>query len=118
MILHGEHIKIYSNGEVIGLATSCTIETTADTNETASATSARSMNFKEGRTGWKVSMSKLVDNMQADLVMAGREYVITAYVNDTDMLTGNAICSEVQSEYSVGKLANTSCTFVGNGELT
>ena len=56
--------------------------------------------------------------MQADLVMAGNEYVITVYVNGTDMLTGNAICSEVQSEYSVGKLANTSCTFVGNGELT
>lgn len=117
MILHGENIKIYSNGQVIGLATSCTIETTADTSETSSETSARVRNFKAGRTGWQVTLSKLVDNMQADLVMAGNEYVITVYVNGTDMLTGNAICSEVQSEYSVGKLANTSCTFVGNGDL-
>ena len=118
MILHGENIKIYSSGMVIAIATSCTIETSADTNETSSSTSARSKNYGVGRTGWTISIQKLISSMSGDLVMAGQEYILTLYVNDSDMLTGYAICTEVQTEFNVGKLAQGNCTFIGNGGLS
>lgn len=118
MILHGENIKIYNGTKVIALSTSCTVETSADANETSSETSARSKNYKVGRTGWTVSIQKLISNMKGDLVMAGQEYILTIYVNDSDMLTGKAICTEVQTEFNVGKLAQGNCTFVGNGGLS
>ena len=117
MILHGENIKIYSGGQVIALATSCAIETTADANETSSASRARSKNWLAGRTDWKVSIASFVDNMQSHMIMAGNEYVITIWVNNSDMLTGKALCAEVRSEFSVGKLAQGFCQFVGNGAL-
>ena len=117
MILHGENIKIYSSGQVIALATSCTIATDADTNEVASATSARAKNFNAGRNGWKVTINKFVESMSGDILMAGQEYVITMYVSNSDMLTGKAICTEVQADYSVGKLAHGFCSFLGNGDL-
>ena len=118
MILHGENIKIYSSGMIIALSTSCTIETSSDAIETSSTSSARSTNFIAGRTNWKVSMAKLINSMKDDLVMAGNEYVLTMYVNGTDMVTGQAICTEVQTEFNVGKLAQGSCTFIGTGELS
>ena len=118
MIYHGEHIKIVSNGMMIGSATSCTIEALADAEEKASATSARSRTLDAGRTDWKVSISKFVDNMKSDFIMAGQEYVLTMYVNNSDMLTGQAICTESQMEFSVGKLSQGNCTFIGNGDLT
>ena len=118
MILHGENIKIYSSGMVIAMATSCTIETSADANETSSSTSARSKNYKVGRTGWTLSIQKLINSMSGDLVMAGQEYLLTMYVSDSDILTGKAICTEVQTEFNVGKLAQGNCTFIGNGGLS
>ena len=118
MILHGENIKIYSSGMVIAMATSCTIETSADANETSSATSARSKNYKVGRTGWTISIQKLIISMSGDLIMAGNEYILTMYVSNSDMLTGKAICTEVKTDFAIGKLAQGSCTFIGNGELT
>ena len=118
MILHGENIKIYSSGEIIASATSCTIETLADASEKSSATSARSKDFIAGRTGWKVILSKLINNINQDLIMAGNEYILTMYVSNSDMLTGKAICTEVQTDFTISKLAQGSCTFIGNGELT
>ena len=118
MILHGKNIKIYSSGMEIAMATSCTIETSADTNEISSSTSARSKNYGAGRTGWTVSIQKLISSMSGDLVMAGQEYILTIYVKDSDMLTGKAICTEVQTEFNVGKLAQGNCTFIGNGGLS
>lgn len=118
MILHGEKIKIYNGGSMIAMATSCTIETSADAKETSSATSARSKNYKVGRTGWTLSIQKLINSMSGDLVMAGQEYVLTMYVSNSDMLTGKAICTEVHTEFNVGKLAQGNCTFVGNGGLS
>lgn len=118
MILHGEHIKIYANGTMVGSSTSCTIETMADSEEKASETSAKSKTFVAGRTDWKVSITKFVDNMKSDFIMAGQEYVLTMYVNNSDMLTGQAICTESQMDFSVGKLAQGNCTFIGNGELS
>ena len=117
MILHGENIKIYSGGHVIALATSCTIETTAATNETASTSKARQKNWLEGRTDWKMSIARFVDNMQSQMIMAGNEYVITIWVSNSDMLTGKALCAESRSDYSVGKLAQGFCQFIGNGAL-
>lgn len=118
MILHGEHIKIYNYGQVIALATSCTIETYADTAETGSSSSSTLKNFTSGRTGWKVTIAKFVESMQSVMIMAGKEYAITMYVNGTDLLSGTAICSEVSTEFSVGKLAQGNCTFIGSGELS
>lgn len=118
MILHGEHIKIYNYGQVIALATSCTIETSADTSETASQSSSTSKDWKGGRTGWKVSISRFVDSMQQQMIMAGNVYALTVYVNGTDLLSGTAICAEVSTEFSVGKLAQGNCTFIGSGELS
>lgn len=118
MILHGENIKIYSGINVIAYSTSCTIETSADANETSSETSARSKNYKVGRTGWTISIQKLISSMSGDLVMAGQEYILTMYVSDSDILTGKAICTEVQTEFNVGKLAQGNCTFIGNGGLS
>ena len=117
MILHGENIKIYSGGQVIALATSCTIETTAGANETSSASRARSKNWLAGRTDWKVSIARFVNNTQSHMIMAGNEYVTTIWVSNTDMLTGKALCAESRSDYSVGKLAQGFCQFVGNGAL-
>lgn len=117
MILHGKNIKIFNGGIVIAMATSCTIETSANSNETSSETSARSKNYKVGRTGWTISIQKLINSMNGDLLMAGQEYILTIYVNDYDMLTGKAICTEVQTEFNVGKLAQGNCTFIGNGGL-
>ena len=117
MIYHGEHIKIYANGMMIGSSTSCTIETTADAEEKASATSARSKDFKAGRTDWQISIVKFIDNLRSDFIMAGQEYVLTMYVNNSDMLTGKAICTESQMDCTVGKLSQGNCTFIGNGDL-
>lgn len=117
MILHGENIIIYSDGKVIASSTSCTIETSADTNETSSTTSARSKDFKPGRGTWTVSVIGLVENMRNGLVMAGHEYVLTIYVSSSDMLTGKALCTEVHYDFDIGKLAQGSCTFLGNGGL-
>ena len=117
MNLHGENIKIYSGGQVIALATSCTINVTADSHEKASATSASAKDWLAGRTDWRVSITRFVDNMQSQMIMAGRKYVITMYVDNGDMLTGPAICSEVRTEATAGKLAQGFCTLIGNGEL-
>lgn len=118
MILHGENIMIYSGGQVIASSTSCTIETSADANETSSTTSARSKDYKAGRGTWTVSVSGLVENMRNGIVMAGQEYVLTMYVSSSDMLTGKALCTEANFEFDCGKLAQGSCTFLGNGGLT
>lgn len=118
MVLHGENIKIYSYGQVIALATSCTIETSADTSETASNTTSSSKKYIAGRTDWNVRIARFVDNMQDQMIMAGNVYAITMYVNGTDLLSGTAICSEVSTEFSVGKLAQGNCTFIGSGELS
>lgn len=117
MLLHGENIKVYNYGIAIALAKSCTIETSADINEISSATNVSAKNYLSGRTDWKVSVSMFVENMQKDIIMAGREYIITIHVKGNDLLIGKAICSEVNTEFSVGKLAQGFCTFIGNGAL-
>ena len=102
---------------MIALATSCTIDTSANINEAASESKASSKNWLSGRTNWKVSIARFVDNMQSHMIMAGNEYVLTLWVSNSDMLTGKALCAEVRSEYAVGKLSQGFCQFVGNGEL-
>ena len=109
---------IYSGGQVMASSTSCTIETSADANETSSATSARYKDYKAGRGSWTVSVTGLVENMRDGLVMPGQEYVLTMYVSSSDMLTGKALCTEVNCDFDCGKLAPGSCTFLGNGGLT
>ena len=117
MILHGENIKVYSAGQIIAEATSCTIEVDADALEKASSTSARQKDFRNGRTTWRVSINKFVDNMKTDFLMAGQEYILTLYVSNSDMLTGKAICTESRVGGDVGKLAQGFCSFLGNGDL-
>lgn len=117
MIIHGKNIKIYEFANPIGKSKSCTIETSADAHEVASATSARSRNFLAGRTGWQVTVQKLVDNMRNDLIKAGNVYVLSFVVDGTDMLTGQAICIESQGIFTDGKLAQGKLVFLGTGTL-
>lgn len=116
-MIHGKDIKIYQWGNVIAHATSCSITANADTLECSSATSARAKKYLAGRTDWQINVTKLVSNMQNDLVMVGNTYPISLVVDNTDMLTGTAICVEVSGTYTEGKLSTGSCKFIGSGAL-
>ena len=117
MILHGRNIKIFEWGHPIGQSKSCTIQCNGEASECASKTSARSRDFLAGRTDWNLTINKFVDSITYDMVHAGREYVVQFVVDDDDMLTGSAICTEVRMQATEGKLAEASLTFLGNGEL-
>lgn len=117
-MIQGRDIRVYIGGTVIGLAKSCNISTTTDTLESSSPDSARARTYTPGRTGWEIQVSKLVTNMKADLLRNGQTVSISVAVNNTDRLSGTAICTNVQMSGEVGKLAQCSCTFLGSGELS
>ena len=117
-MIKGKDIRVYIGGNVIGAARSCTISTTTDTLESSSPDSARARAYTPGRTGWEIQVSKLVTNMKADLLRNGQTVSISVAVNNTDRLSGTAICTNVQMSGEVGKLAQCSCKFLGSGELS
>ena len=120
-MIQGKDLKVYEGSGVtmtaIALAKSCTIVTQSDALETSSPSSSRARTYTPGRTGWTVTVNKLMSNMKADLLRIGGTFTLTMMVNENDKLTGTAICTEVQLVATVGNLVQCSVKFLGSGEL-
>lgn len=119
MFLTGHDIKVYI-GEtpiLLGHAKSCTINLMADEHETTSATDGTARSSIAGRTGWEVTVSKLVFYMRHDLLRIGKTFTLTMGVDGTDKLTGTAICTQSQLMVQEGNLVKCSVRFLGSGAL-
>lgn len=119
MFLTGHNIKVYTGDEpiLLGHAKSCTINLMADSLETASATDGKARTYEMGRTGWEVTVNKLVFYMRHDLLRIGKTFTLTMGVDGTDKLTGTAICVQSQLVVQEGNLVKCSVRFLGNGAL-
>lgn len=119
MFLTGHNIKVYTGDEpiLLGHAKSCTINLMADSLETASATDGKARTSVVGRTGWDVTVSKLVFIMRHDLLRIGKTFYLTMGVDGNDKLSGLAICTQCQMVVQEGNLVKCSVRFLGSGEL-
>lgn len=120
MFLTGNDIKIYTGSPavILGQAKSCSIEVQADAKESASATTGNIRTSVVGRKDWEVTVSKLVVDMQQDVLRIGQAVFLTLKVNNTDKVSGNAYCTQCTLVVQEGNLVQCSVRFKGNGELS
>lgn len=99
------------------------IKTTTDTIPISSIYGGKWKENLSGRSGWSISTGFLVlENEEVkNLLKVGRTIQVSVVSRDGDNVTveaaGNAIITEMNMSFGVGKLAQGNCAFLGTGPL-
>ncbi|MCR5366536.1 MAG: hypothetical protein K6E67_10390 [Prevotella sp.] len=98
------------------------IKTQCATIEKASSTQQEWAEVIGGRKSWSLTVRYLVlaGSQVMDVLKVGQMFDVTMKEDgsNVNMVSGTALLSGVDGEYSVGNLAQGTFTFTGNGALT
>ena len=120
MAINGNSIIIKKDGVAIAACRSCKVSTECDTNEKSSPLQGQWREHLAGRKGWSVQCSYLIaaTSNLSDVLLSGS--VVTIVLSDrdgTNTLTGPAICTQAEGEYTRMNLAQGAYVFKGTGAL-
>ena len=121
-MIKGKDLIIYEGSPAVAIAAcrSCSITTKADVLETSSPASGAARTYQVGRISWEVSVSTFVLAMKDYLLRKGQTYFLTLKDanNSSDIITGSAICTNVQIVATKGNIAQGSLQFIGLDDIT
>lgn len=123
MATNGNDIIVVKNGAPIAAVRTHRVQTNAEKIETASPSQGQWREFIPGRKQWSVSVGYLLLETAANNVsdVLGVGDIVTLAIRDRNnayCVSGTAICTECDQEYSRGNLASGSFSFAGTGPLT
>lgn len=122
MILHGRNLLIYEGSPAVAIAAckSFSIVNKADVAEKSSPQSGTARTYKVGRISWEVSVSTFVITAKDYMLRKGQTYFLTLKDknNQSDIITGSAICTNVQIVATKGNLVQGSLSFIGLDDIT
>lgn len=115
----GNNLIISVDGTAIAASKSCNIDVECSTIETSSPMTGSFRTYLVGRKGWKVTVSTLVSNNKNFLLTPGTSVTLSFAVrnDNTDVLTGDAICTHCKVTATRFNLVQGTFEFLGNGEL-
>lgn len=118
-MIHGRNILIYSGGQVVAAARTCTISMSVDDTEVSNPANTSSRTYLPGRKSWTVAITKLVTVAHTLFENKGQEVRLSFAVrgSSTDRMTGNAIVKNAEVSGTVGSLTTGNVTFQGTGPL-
>ena len=118
-MIHGRNILIYSGGQVVAAARSCSISMSVDDTEVSNPADLKNRCYLTGRWSWTVTITKLVTVAHTFFENLDQEVRLSFMVrgSSTDRMTGNAIVKNVEVSGTVGSLTTGNFTFQGTGPL-
>ena len=120
-MIHGRNLLIYEGNPAVAIAAcrSCSIVNKADIEEISSPQSDTARTYKVGRISWEVSASTFVLAMKNYALRKGQTYFITLKDrnNSADIITGSAICTDIQITATKGNLVQGSLQFIGLDDM-
>lgn len=120
-MIHGKNLLIYEGrpASVIAACISCSISSKSDVMEISSPANGDARTYKAGRVSWEVSVSTFVLTMKDYLLRKGKTYflILKDRNNSDDIITGSAICTNVQIVATKGNLVQGSLQFVGLDDI-
>lgn len=121
-MIKGKNLIIYEGSPAVAIAAcrSCSIVSKADLLETSSPDSDEARTYQVGRISWEVSVSTFVLVMKDYMLRKGQTYFLTLKDanNSTDIITGSAICTNVQIVATKGNIAQGTLQFIGKDDMT
>ena len=119
-MVKGNDIIILMNGTAIAACKSHRVQTTCGSFEKASSTQSEWNEYLKGRKGWTITVNKLVTAVAdiRDVLKVGD--TVTLLMKDragTTTLTGSALVTACDTQYTKGNLATGSYSFLGSGPL-
>ena len=121
-MIHGRNLLIYEGSPAVAIAAcrSCSIVNKADIEEVSSPQSEEARTYKVGRISWEISVSTFVLAMKGYALRKGQTYFLTLQDrnNSSDIITGSAICTDVQITATKGNLVQGSISFLGLDDTT
>lgn len=118
-MIHGRNILIYSGGQAVAAARSCTISMSVDDTEVSNPANLKNRCYLTGRKSWNMTITKLVTVAHTFFENLDQEVRLSFMVrgSSTDRMTGNAIVKNVEVSGTVGSLTTGNFTFQGTGPL-
>ena len=118
-MIHGRNILIYSGGQVVAAARSCSISMSVDDTEVSNPADLKNRCYLTGRKSWNMTITKLVTVAHTFFENLDQEVRLSFMVrgSSTDRMTGNAIVKNVEVSGTVGSLTTGNFTFQGTGPL-
>lgn len=121
-MIKGKNLIIYEGSPAVAIAAcrSCSIVSKADVLETSSPDSDEARTYQVGRISWEVSVSTFVLAMKDYMLRKGQTYFLTLKDanNSSDIITGSAICTNVQIVATKGNIAQGTLQFIGLDDMT
>ena len=123
MALLGNNLIVFDGDTPIGLAKSCEINIRCDLQEVSAPNLTSSGQFRRyvaTRKDWSVTCSFLLQTFKDRVLKVGESVTLTFGSRDdeTDRLTGTAICTQARITATRGNLCQGSWEFRGNSPLT
>lgn len=120
MAINGNDIIIKIGSTAVAACRSCKVQTGCETIEISSPLQGAWREFLVGRKEWSVQCSYLIaaTSNLSDVLLSGS--VVTIVLSDrsgTNTLTGTAICTQAEGEYTRMNLAQGAYVFKGTGAL-
>lgn len=118
-MIHGRNILIYSGGQVVAAARTCSISMSVDDTEVSNPADLKNRCYLTGRKSWNMTITKLVTVAHTFFENLDQEVRLSFMVrgSSTDRMTGNAIVKNVEVSGTVGSLTTGNFTFQGTGPL-
>lgn len=118
-MIHGRNILIYSGGQVVAAARTCSISMSVDDTEVSNPADLMNRCYLTGRKSWNMTITKLVTVAHTFFENLDQEVRLSFMVrgSSTDRMTGNAIVKNVEVSGTVGSLTTGNFTFQGTGPL-
>lgn len=119
--MNGNNIIILKNGTAIAGTKGHKIHTSAGVIEIASDSQQDWREFRKDRKEWSISVNFLVTTAAGirDVLQVGETYTLVIRDrSNTASLTGTAICTEADEEYTKGSLVKGTFQFKGTGALS
>lgn len=119
-MIHGNNLIVSLNGTAIGAAKTCSISFGCDTQEVSSPSQGTFKQFITSRKSWMVTVGYMVTAVKSNLMRVGQSYTLSFGVrgDDTDKVTGTAICTTCKIDGQRGNIASGTFEFKGIGELS
>lgn len=122
MIRHGKDLRITTatDGTLVALAKTCTINVECDEIEISGKTSGRWREVMAGRLAWSISIGYLVTagNVAQDVLKVGTMVNVKVKDGETGTpLVGRALVRRCQVTGSVHNLSTGDCQLTGSGPL-
>lgn len=121
-MIFGKNLIIYEGTPAVAVAAcrSCTIVNKADVQEDSSPDSEQDRTYKVGRISWEITISSFVTVMKDYVLRKGQTYFLTwkDRTNTSDVMSGSAICTNVQIQATQGTLAQGTLQFIGLDDIS